>query len=218
MSLVARSDSVTARVRDYVASHAVVRDCLAMDLANLSALRRRICEEESIDHPDAVLSALRRIRKELSDPTDASLVNAHLAESRLEVRTGVGTLSFHPDWVWLGELANKIAALPGHERVHLYHGWEALLVVGEEAVLDDLVQMAGRNPPFERQAGLAEINVQTPDPLADVPGFIAHVSSNLARRGIRIVDLSTCRRDHVFLIEESDLPEALAALQIVTES
>lgn len=213
-----RPVSIMSVVQDYVARHPVIRDCLAMNLVNLSALRRRICEEESLEHPDAVLSALRRIREQWPDHSDSSLVNAHLAESRLDVRTGVGMLSFHPDWVWLGELANKIAAIPGHERVHLYHGWEALVVVGEEAVLDELVRMAGRNPPFERREGLAEINVQTADTLADVPGFIAHVSGNLARRGIRIIDLSTCRSDHVFLIEESDLPEALAALHVVMDS
>jgi hypothetical protein len=213
-----RSESIMSTVQGYIARYPVVRECLAMNLVNLSALRRRICEEESIEHEDAVLSALRRIRQELPDHSDPSLVNAHLAESRLDVRTGVGMLSFHPDWEWLGQLAENIAALLGHERIHLYHGWEALVVVGEESVLDELVRMAGRNPPFERKHGLAEVNVQTADPLTDVPGFIAHVSGNLARRGIRIVDLSTCRRDHVFLIEEADLPEALAALRVVMGS
>lgn len=205
--------STAQTVRDYIERHPVVRDAMAMGIVNYSALTRQIVEETGLDREDAVLVACRRYRPGLLRDSHEQTLLAALQTSSLEVRTRVGSLSFEPSWKLLERMAKAMTGLRGEaERVHLLHGWEAITVVADERLLEDLERSVGSVKPIDRQLGLAELNMRAADPLSGVPGFIASLSNALAARGIRVVDAATCRRDHVFLIEEDDLPEAIDAV------
>ncbi len=212
--------SIAHTVREHVAARPVLHEALRLGIVNHSALARRIAEEEGLGRADAVLKALTRLQHELGDaPADASEVQRALASCRLEVRTRVAMLTCEPSWQVLEALTKRAQAVADQdERIHILHGWDALTAVADESVLDDLRAAIPPAQVLEHRRGLAELNVRTADSLDHVPGFIAFVAGALSERGINVVDATTCRRDHIFLVDQEDLTEAIAAVESRVES
>ncbi len=207
--------SVAQQVRDYIEQRPVVREALRQGIVNYSALARQIMDELGIDKEDAVLAACRRHWPAEDGSEDA--IHAALVDARLELRTGMGMLSYEPSWQLLETITKRMKAIVSEEeRIHILHGWEALTIVAAESVLDDMATALGRTEPLDRRSGLAEINVKTEGPMVDVPGLIAHVATALAARDVAVVDATTCRSDHIFLIRESDVPAAVDAVMLPT--
>jgi len=203
--------SVADQVREYIDARPLVREALSLGIVNLSALARRIETETGLDRTEAIMTACRRYGHDpLATGQDRAVRHA-LRESRLEIRSNVGLLTYLGSWTLLERLAKSMAALRGQgERVHIFHGWEDVTVVADERLLDDLRPTLGREEPLERRSGLVELNLRSHD--AGVPGFLAATTGALAARGINLIDAASCRQDHIFLIEEDDLPQAIAAL------
>lgn len=201
-------ESIADQVREYIDARPVVRDALAMGIVNMSGLARKVMESTGIDQEDAVHAACRRYRAHATE--FRSTVRKALRESKLDVRTHVGLLSYAPSWRLVEALAKKMHALRGQaERVHLLHGWEAFTIVADEQLLQDLEAAMGREEPIDRRVGLAELNINSPETMDGTPGFIATLSSALAERDVNLVDASSCRRDHLFLIDDDDLSLAI---------
>lgn len=203
--------SVTDQVRSWLQARPAIAACLDQGLVNLTALARRIQDDIHVERRDAVVTALRRVRDaKRSLPGDQAVQRA-LAQSRVEMRTHVAMLTYTASWPLLERLSQALAALGGDgERVHVFHGWEDLTVVADEALIEEVERALGHEDPLERRVGLVELNIRSDR--ADVPGFIATTSSALAERGINLIDLASCRQDHIFLIEEGSLPQAIDAL------
>lgn len=201
-------------VRHYIDARPTVRNAMVLDIVNFSALGRRIMAETGIDAEEAVQAACRRYRDEARRTGHVELVRPALRESRLDVRTNVGLLSYAPSWQLVERLAVAMRGLRARdERVHLYHGWEAFTIVADQQLLDDVETALGRNEPIARATDLTELNIHSRERMAEVPGFIAAVASALAEQDINLVDATTCRRDHLFLIEEKDMAKAIAVVQ-----
>lgn len=199
-------------VRDYVAEHPTVQEALAMGIINHSALAQRIMDDQGLDKPDAVLKALTRI--DVDEPGNGDAVRSALASARLEVRTRVAMMTCDPSWQLLEALARRArSVVDDDERIHILHGWDALTVVAHEAVLDEVRSALPSGQEHEHVEGLAELNVRTREPLDGVPGFIAYAARALADRGIAVLDATTCRRDHIFLIRQADLADAVDAME-----
>lgn len=217
--MVPSKPSIALIVREHVAARPVLHDALRLGIVNHSALARRIADAEGLERTDAVLKALTRLQDDLEGPVDASAVEKELGDSRLEVRTRVAMLTCEPSWQVLEALTRRAQAVAYEdERIHILHGWDALTAVADESVLDELRAAIPAEQVLEHQRGLAELNVRTADSLDHVPGFIAFVAGALADRGINVVDATTCRRDHIFLVSQEDLAEAITALEQRMES
>jgi len=83
--------SVAAKVELYVSKKPYIKEALAEDLVNYSALGRKICREKDIESLEAVKAALSRYQKHVSDIRDnrKQEVAEVLSETNLEVKTGV---------------------------------------------------------------------------------------------------------------------------------
>lgn len=206
--------STAETVRSFIEGRPVIREALSLGIVNYSALTRFILDETDLTSEEAVLVACRRYTPGPLPESHERPVRKALEASSLEIRTRVGTMSLEPSWHLVERLAQAMAGLRGDaERVHLLHGWEAITVVADERLLEELTRSVGKEHIFATQTGLAEVNVRAADPLSGVPGFIASLTGALAARGIRLVDAATCRRDHIFVIEEEDLTEAIDAIE-----
>lgn len=217
--MVASTVPVAQTVREYIAARPAIHEALALGVVNHSALARRIMEKEGLDRHDAVLKALTRLQDDLTEhPRDSEAIRDALASSRLEVRTRVAMLTCEPSWQVLEALTKRAQVVAEHDdRIHILHGWDALTAVADEAVLDDLYAAIPKEHVAEHRKGLAELNIRTADPLDHVPGFIAFTAGALFERGINVVDATTCRRDHIFLVAQEDLMAALAAIEACME-
>ncbi|HLF15902.1 MAG TPA: ACT domain-containing protein [Candidatus Thermoplasmatota archaeon] len=204
--------STAQSVRQYIDAHPVVRDALALDIVNLSALTRRIMKETGLPGEEAVLVACRRYQPVQRADYQAAIRRV-LDKSKLEVRTRVAVLTAHPSWRLFGKLEKAMNALAGRSHpIHVLHGSESITIITDETLLEEMEEILGSEEIVKKRAGLVELNIRSPDSIEDVPGILAFLASSLAGRGINFVEVISCYKDNMFLIEEADLFKAFEVL------
>lgn len=209
----AETQSVAHSVRAYIDARPVVRDALGMGIVNLSALTRRIREETGLGSEEAVLVACRRYQPRAGGPSYQAAIRRVLDKSKLEVRTRVAVVTAHPSWKLFARLEKALAAVSGRSHpVHVLHGSESITIITDETLLGELEAALGEEEIIKARKGLVELNIRSPDSIEDVPGILAFLASSLAAKGINFVEVVSCYKDNMFLIEEEDMFQAFQAL------
>lgn len=204
--------SVAQHVRRYIDKRPVVRDALRMGIVNLSALTRQIQQETGIEREDAILVACRRYPAS-QDPGYESGVRSVLEGSKLEVRTHVAVWTLRPSWRLFGKLEQTLRDLRDtSSAVHVLHGSEALTVIADKGAARDMEPLLEPGDLLSTRDGLVEVNLRTPSRIEDVPGILAFVAGALSSRGVNFVEVISCHKDNMFVIEEKDLFNAFEVL------
>lgn len=197
--------SIAERVRRFIDERPVVRDAMAMEIVNLSALTRQIMAETGIEKREAVLAACRRYEFEPVASYEEA-IRGVLSKSKLEVRTAVVVLTAPRSFSFLTKLEEAMEVVKGREvPLHVIQGSEAVTVISDEGFREDLEAVLGRQELINVREGLVEVNVRSPDVVEDVPGILAFLTSSLAERGVNFVDVISCYKDNMFLVAEEDL-------------
>jgi hypothetical protein len=204
--------SVARAVRDYIDTRPVVRDALAMGIINLSALTRRIQQETGIAQEEAVLVACRRYRPKQRSRGYEDAIRRVLDQCKLEVRTRVAVLTFRASWRLLGRLDKAIAAATSGDPVHVLHGSESVTVILDEATAPEIEEALGKEEILKKTSGLVEVNLRSPSRIEDVPGILAFLVSSLSDRGINLLQVISCHKDNMFILETEDLFPAMQVL------
>jgi len=207
--------SVAQSVRAYIDARPVLRDALGMGIVNLSALTRRIRDETGLGTEEAVLVACRRYQPKAHGPDYQAAIRRVLDKSKLEVRTRVAVLTARSSWKLFGRLEKALAAgsSPSHP-IHVLHGSESVTIITDETLLADVQRSLGLDDDevVKVRRSLVELNIRSPDSIEDVPGILAFLASSLAAKGINFVEVISCYKDNMFVIEEGDLFRAFEAL------
>lgn len=210
--------SVAEEVRRWVDARPIVQEALAQGLVNLSALARRIGQETSLKGEEAVLVACRRHQQKLKPRGLDERVRRILSGSKLEVRTRVGILTARPHWQVFSRLEQAVrSAGEQNHPIHVIRGSEALTVITDEAVLDETAQALGSDNVTRTRTGLVELNLRSPEVVEDVQGILAFLTGALSARGINLVDVISCHKDNMFLIEEDDMFQAMQGLNALIQ-
>ena len=205
--------SVAQSVRTYIDARPVVRDALAMGIVNLSALTRRIRDETGLGSEEAVLVACRRYVPRHATADYQAGIRKVLDKSKLEVRTRIATLTLHPSWKTFQRLEKAMGQLQGRSHpIHVLHGSESITIITDESLLDEMKETLGTDELLKEAKGLVELNIRSPDSIEDVPGVLAFVASTMAGRGINFLEVVSCYKDNIFIIEEDDLFQAFQVL------
>ncbi|MES2154784.1 MAG: ACT domain-containing protein [bacterium] len=205
--------SVAQQVRAYIDGRPVVRDALAMDIVNLSALTRRIRDETGLGSEEAVLVACRRYVPRNASPDYQAAIRKVLDKSKLEVRTRMAVLTAHPSWKLFGRLEKAMNQAGGRSHpIHVLHGSESITIITDETLLGEMQEILGTEDLIKVRRGLVELNIRSPDSVEDVPGTLAFLASSLSSKGINFIEVISCYKDNMFLIEEDDLFAAFQAL------
>ncbi|MHB8633198.1 MAG: ACT domain-containing protein [Thermoplasmatota archaeon] len=210
--------SVAQAVRSYVDARPVVRDALGLGIVNLSALTRRIRDETRLGSEEAVLVACRRYRPRGGADYQAGIRRV-LDKSKLEVRTRVATLTLQPGWRIAAKLDKAMNSLQGRSHpIHVLHGSESITIITDESMVAQMADIFGPEDVIKRRTGLVELNLRSPDLIEDVPGILAFLASSLANRGINFVEVVSCYKDNMFLIDEADLFKAFEVLNALIKT
>jgi len=205
--------SVAQSVRTFIDARPVVRDALGMGIVNLSALTRQIREETGLGSEEAVLVACRRYKPQTKGPDYQAAIRRVLDKSKLEVRTRVAVLTAHSSWKLFGRLEKALGTVANRSHpVHVLHGSESITIITDETLLGEVEAALGEEDIIKVRKGLVELNIRSPDSIEDVPGILAFLASSLAGKGINFVEVISCYKDNMFLIDEADLFRAFEAL------
>lgn len=214
----AKGASSTAQVvRDYIDTHPSIKDCLKLGVINLSALARRIMEEEGVKSEEAALIACRRYELDPKDKTNQAEIIRVLHRSKIEIRTKVAILTARPSWNIYAKLERAMNALRGRNHpLHVIQGTASVTIITDESVAKELEDIVGKEDILKRQEDLVELVVVSPDVIEEVPGIMAYLSTALAGKGINFVEVISCYKDTMFVIEEKDMVKAFETLNRLT--
>ncbi len=205
--------SIAETVRRYIDARPVVRDALAMGIVNLSALSRQIVEATGAPSADAVLAACRRYDPPRQTEGYEAAIRRVLSKSKLEVRTHVAIVTARPTWSSFQKVEQAMNRVRGRDvPIHVIQGSESLTIITDEGFHEELVDLIGDEAMIKTRTGLVEINLRSPEVIEDVPGILAFVTSTLSDRGINFVEVISCYKDSMFVLEQDDLSETFDVL------
>jgi aspartokinase len=204
-------------VRDYIESHPSIKDCMKLGVVNLSALARRIMEEEGVQSEEAALVACRRYEHDAKDPINEQEIVRVLTRSKIEIRTKVAILTARPSWNIYAKLERAMSALRGRNiPLHVIQGTASVTIITDESVAKELEEIIGKEDILKRQEDLVELVVTSPDVIEEVPGIMAYLSTTMAGRGINFIEVISCYKDTMFVVDEKDMVKAFETLNKMT--
>lgn len=204
-------------VRDYIDSHPSIKDCLKLEIINLSALARRIMEEEGVASEEAALIACRRYEQDPKEKTNEAEIIRVLHRSKIEIRTKVAIVTARPSWNIYAKLERAMSALRGRNHpLHVIQGTASVTIITDEAVVKEIEDIVGKEDVLKRQQDLVELVVTSPEVIEEVPGIMAYLSTALASKGINFVEVISCYKDTMFVLDEKDMVKAFETLNKIT--
>lgn len=200
-------------VRTYIDQRPVIKDAMHMGIVNLSALTRRIMDETPLNQEEAVLVACRRYDGAPALVGYEAGIRKVLDRSKLEVRTRIAVWTLRRSWKLMSRLEKVLPRIQGESSpVHILHGSEAVTLIADEAIEPALLEAMEPDDVLRTRTGVVEVNLRTPEHIHDVPGILAFVSSSLASRGINFVEVISCHKDNMFVIDDADMFAAFEVL------
>jgi hypothetical protein len=208
-----RRVTAAGQAREYIDAHPSIRDCLQMDLINLSALARKIVKETDVDSEDAALIACRRYMIPPGYRARESAVKAVLRKSKIEIHSKVAIMTVRPSFDLFRELGRVTAKYFEAGRLfRIVQGSHGVTLICDDAVADDMLEIIPRRDVIYMTRGLVEMVVTSPDDISETPGVIAYLLAALAGDGINLNEAMSCHTDTIFLVSEADMMKAFAAL------
>jgi hypothetical protein len=206
--------STASHVREYIDLHPSIKDCVRMEIVNLSALARRIVDEvEEVGSEEAALVACRRYEVDPSEEINEDAIRRVLGRSKLEMRTKVAVVTVRPSPRVRRRLDEALEGADGSNApLHVIRGSAGVTVVTDDEAADAVVEELGEAEVMSRRSGLVELVVTSPEVIEETPGILAYLATTLSSRGINLVEVVSTYRDTIFVIDEEDLPPAFEIL------
>ena len=210
--------STAAIVRDYIDTHPSIKDGMRMGIINLSALARKIMDEKGLKSEEAALMACRRYELDPKSRINEEAILKVLRRSKLEIRTKVHTMTVRPSWQMYGKLEKVMSAMRGRDHnLHIIQGTASVTFIMDGAVAKEVQDIIGEEDVLNESKDLVELIVNSPDIVEDVQGVVAFLSSSLSSKGINFVEMISCYKDTMFVIEQKDMMSAFDTLnQIIS--
>ena len=210
--------STAAIVRDYIDTHPSIKDGMRMGIINLSALARKIMDEKGLKSEEAALMACRRYELDPKSRINEEAILKVLRRSKLEIRTKVVTMTVRPSWHMYGKIEKLMSAMRGRDHnLHIIQGTASVTFIMDGAVAKEVRDIVGEDEILNEGRDLVELIVNSPDVIEDVPGILAFLSSSLSSKGINFLEVISCYKDTMFVIEQKDMMAAFDTLnQIIS--
>ncbi len=210
--------SIAQRVWTYLDGRPAIRECLAQDLVNLSALARKAGEDLDITRFDAVLAACRRYRAAPRASWREQAVRRVLRRSRLETRTRIGTVTVqysYDNLLLLEKVVNEL--LSSNRLIRFIPTSQGIVLIVEDDTLPAVTKAISPRNILKVRKGLVELSVTSPESIEEVPGVMAFLASSLATEGLNVLQVMSCYTDTILILEEKDLMDAFRILKRTME-
>ncbi len=195
--------NITRATWDYISSHLSISDCLDYGVINYSALARKVSEELHMGNEKAVMVACRRYAKGRKRVNEEEILRI-LKRSEIGIRTGIAIIIARSSWHQFSELSKAMQSVNIERSLKVIKGSSATTIIVEEAFLDPLERMIGRDA-MKVMRSLAQITIMSPEEIEEVPGVISYLLSSLFSAGINILEVMSCFTDTILILDEKDV-------------
>lgn len=206
--------SITEKTLAYIAEHPSIKECLRSGIINHTALAREICRAKRISSVDAVVMAssryAKRIKKQRRNETE---LRQMLADAKIILSSKVLMAA----WEREKDLSNLLLL---HDRIRKRGGditiveGHRLITVFTENEFADEIKRVFRTGLKVLMPDLVKVTLLLPEKVVHTPGYAAYMFHLISEKGVNMLGDVTSTAEHIFIIEEKDLPQALAALKV----
>lgn len=214
--------SVSKATRKVVSRYPFVRESLRNGLVNYRALARKISKEVSEEcgkkiNLEAIVTAARRYREELSQESKEERIDEILAHAKVSMRGNVGVITAGMGW-GASEKVRRIAEnVSDVDPLQIVQGRRLTTVVADQEDINRIAEILGEEVEVIER-GLSSVTVINPEGIAHVPGVIARMAQRLLGENINIVEMMSCHTDTIFILEREDAITALRAMEELIEN
>lgn len=206
--------SITEQTLAYIAEHPSVKECLRRGIINHTALAREICRAKRISSVDAVVMAssryAKRIKKQRRSETE---LRQMLADAKILLSSKVLMAAWdrEKDLSSLLVLHDRIRKRGGD--ITIVEGHRLITIFTENEFADEIRKVIGSGLKV-LLPDLVKVTLLLPEKVVRTPGFAAFLFHLISDRGVNMLGDVTSTAEHIFVIEEQDLAQALAALKV----
>jgi hypothetical protein len=205
--------SIARRVREYLDGQPVLADALRLDIANHSAIARRICEALGVSQTEAVIAACRRYPKGRGESARAAGIQRVLRKSRIETRTKVATITVSQGIDILQRLGDVVEELLDENSLcRLIQVSRGTVIIVDEDSVARVTRALREGQVVRVRKNLVEVAVASPESIEETPGLLTLLTGVLSAQSINIVEALSCYTDTIFLLERDDLNAAISVL------
>lgn len=203
---------ISQQVKVFLDNDFIIRKCLFRNIISLRALSRYIIKALGMGQQnlDAVISAVRRYKKEGKENADMQLKKI-FPKITIKTRGNIADISMKKSRKILEQLnkINSIVDIEKGEVIRLIQSEEGIRIIIDGKNLDKFFSYFSRSDCLSVEKSLTEINLHFPLEAVKTKGIISLISSSFNAEGVNIVEIMTGAPELLVFIKEEDLIKAL---------
>ena len=204
--------NISEKVKVFLDNDFIIRKCLFRNIISLRALSRYIIKTINLEEKniDAVMSAIRRYKKEERAKTEVEL-NSLFSKIAVKTRSNIVDISVKKSKKILEQLnkINSIVDIEKGEVIRLIQSEEGIRIIIDEKNLSKFYNYFSKNDCINIEKNLVEINLHFPVEASKTKGIISLISSSLNAEDINIVEIMSGAPELLIFIKREDLLKSL---------
>lgn len=211
---------IAEQVKVFLDNDFIIRKCLFRNIISLRALSRYIIKTLDLEEKnlDAVISAIRRYKKEERAKTETELKKLFLKIS-VKTRSNIVDVCIKKNKKILEQLnkINSVVDIEKGEVIRIVQAEESIRVILDEKNLDKFFDYISKSDCISIEKNLTEINLHFSPEASKTKGVISLISSSLNAENINIVEIISCAPELLIFIKKEDLLKALNVINKLEE-
>ena len=199
---------IAEQVKVFLDNDFIIRKCLFRNIISFRALSRYIIKTLSFEEKnlDAVMSAIRRYKKEEKGKSDTELKKLF---SRISVKTrsNIVDICLKKNKNVLDQLnrINSIVDIETGEVIRIIQAEEGIRLIIDEKNLDKFFNHFSKSDCISIEKNLIEINLHFTLGASKTKGVLSLISSSLNAEDINIIEIISCAPELLLFIKKEDL-------------
>ncbi len=199
----------------YIKDHPDIKRCLSKGIINYSSLARLIAQEtgrEKMTSKEAILIAARRFAETIrKDKFEEKKIHQLLFQSEIEVRNKIAVVILEKGLSFdaIEKLQKNITQ--NHGVFYLIEGSRSYTLITQTAFVKE-VKDAMKTKVIQSSVDLSFVIIKSPESIEKIPGVLSYLAGLFAENGVNIVELLSCWRDTLVVVEGKDVNRVLAFL------
>lgn len=204
--------NIAEQVKIFLDNDFIIRKCLFRNIVSFRALSRYIIKALDLEEKnmDAVMSAIRRYKKEEKEKTEAELKKL-FSKVAVKTRSNVVNICLKKNKKVLEQLnrINSIVDIEKGEIIRIIQSEESIRIILDEKNLDKFFGNFSKSDCISIGKDLVEINLHFTQDASKIKGVISLISSSLNSEDINIVEIISSAPELLVFIRKEDLLKAL---------
>jgi len=215
-----RNISISKAVRKVLYNHPCILDSIKMEIVNYSALASKIKGEvERIIgrrniRPEAIKMALIRFSEKLrrDEKNLENKIRSIMERSILELKGDISIMTVRQERITYK--LDRIMGIADKSRFfQLTQGTKTFTLIFDRTMTEEMVEEIGCENILSHIKNQSAIIIKSPSQVLNTPGFMAYITSQLARNGINITQMVSCYEDTILIVDRSEAGRAFKILE-----